>query len=155
MAEKMPPILIERPRISRSTWNNLRSHILKRRRENNELEKNAEHERQKQLEKEQKKEQEARCLEDTKTQIVQLENNLKSLKKEKDKLFNQLKKVLNEEEIRRQSKKEYQTPQPTMYMQSTTRPHGSLDMNPNQQFAITSQSAQNLPVSKISTPYYR
>ena len=55
MAEKMPPILIERPRISRSTWNNLRSHILKRRRENNELEKNAEHERQKQLEKEQKK----------------------------------------------------------------------------------------------------
>ena len=155
MAEKIPPILIERPRISRSTWNNLRSHILKRRRENNELEKNAEHERQKQLEKEQKKEQEARCLEDTKTQIVQLENNLKSLKKEKDELFNQLKKVLNEEEIRRQSKKEYQTPQPTMYMQSTTRPHGSLDMNPNQQFAITSQSAQNLPVSKISTPYYR
>merc|ERR1739848_517529 len=44
-------------------------------------------------------------------------------------------------------------PQPTLYMQSTVRPHGSVyTMKPNPQLLITSQPAQPQPVKRPRSP---
>lgn len=45
-------------------------------------------------------------LEETKEQIDQIEQKLKQLEKEKQQLFMQLKKVLNEDDIRKKQQKE-------------------------------------------------
>ena len=75
-------------------------------------------ERQKKLEREHKKKQEAQTLEETKEQIVQLEQKLSNHKQEKHKLFQTLKKVLYEDETRRNRS---EAPHPNLYLQPNVR----------------------------------
>jgi len=77
---------------------------------------------------------------------------LTNFKKDKHELFHTLKKVLYEDDTRRRSKEAPHPPQPTMYMQSTVRPHGSVYMKPNPQLLITSQPAQPPPVKRPRSP---
>lgn len=154
MAEKLPSLMIERPKMPRATWDALRAHIVReRQRKKHKLEQSAEYERQKKLEREHKKKQEAQSLEETKEQITQLEKNLTNFKKDKHELFHTLKKVLFEDDTRRRSKEAPHPPQPQLYMQSAIRPpHGSVYMKPNPQLLITSQPAQPQPVKRPRSP---
>jgi len=98
---KTAPVIHERPKMPRATWEALRSHIImERKRKQEEEEKSEEYERLKK-EREHRKKQEATSLEETKDQISELERKLTNLKDEKHQLFLTLKKVLNEDETRR------------------------------------------------------
>jgi len=98
---KTTPVIHERPKMPRATWDALRNHIvMERKRKQEEEEKSEEYERQKK-EREYRKKQEATSLEQTKDQISELERKLTKLKEEKHQLFLTLKKVLNEDETRR------------------------------------------------------
>jgi len=98
---KSGPVIHERPKMPRATWEALRNHIIsERKRKQEEEEKSEEYERLKK-EREYRKKQEATSLEETKDQISDLERKLSSLKDEKHQLFLTLKKVLNEDETRR------------------------------------------------------
>eukprot|EP00093_Oithona_nana_P009063 09063.XXX_544202_543724_1 [CDS] Oithona nana genome sequencing. len=137
MAEKLPSVMIERPKMPRATWDALRAHIVReRQRKKLELEQNAEYERQKKFEREQKKKQEALTLEETKEQIANLEHKLNQYKTEKHELFHTLKKVLHDDETRRRAK---EAPHPNIYMQPAVRPQGGIYMKPHPQLLITSQ----------------
>lgn len=119
MVEKLPPAMIERPKMPRATWDALRSHIIRERlRKKQEHEQNQEFERQK-MEREHKKKQEALTLEETKQQIQFFETKLTQLKEEKHQHFNTLKKVLFEDEHRRRSKEVHQPG--IQYLQPTAR----------------------------------
>ncbi|CAG7823799.1 unnamed protein product [Allacma fusca] len=97
----MPPVVLERPKMSRAMWEALKSHILReRQRKKQELEADAEVERQRK-ERERQLKQDSMTLSETRDQIVALDSRLTSLKEEKHQLFMQLKKVLNEDETRR------------------------------------------------------
>ena len=99
--QKTAPVIHERPKMPRATWEALRHHIIKqRKRKQDEEGKAEEHERLKR-EREHKKKQEANSLEETKEQISKLEEKLTNLKEEKHQLFLTLKKVLNEDDSRR------------------------------------------------------
>jgi len=119
MVEKLPSVMIERPKMPRATWDALRSHIIRERlRKKQEHEQNQEFERQK-MEREHKKKQEALTLEETKQQIQNFETKLTQLKEEKHQLFNVLKKVLLEDE---NSKRRKEVHQPGIqYLQPTAR----------------------------------
>lgn len=98
---KTAPVIHERPKMPRATWEALRGHIISERKRKQEEEvKLDEYERQKK-EREHRKKQEASSLEVTKEQIVELEKKLTNLKDEKHMLFLTLKKVLNEDDSRR------------------------------------------------------
>lgn len=98
---KTTPVIHERPKMPKATWEALRNHIIKgRRRKQEEEGKAEEYERQKK-ERENKKMLEATTLGETKEQISKLEEKLTNLKEEKHQLFLTLKKVLNEDETRR------------------------------------------------------
>ncbi|KAM3961575.1 uncharacterized protein ACR2FA_004293 [Aphomia sociella] len=88
-------------------WSALKRHIIReRQRKKEEYEAEVEEERLRK-EREARERQDVMTLEETKEQIEQLEQKLKQLEKEKQQLFMQLKKVLNEDEIRkRQQQKE-------------------------------------------------
>jgi len=119
MAEKLPLIMIDRPKMPRATWDALRNHITReRQRKKLELEQNAEYERQKKMEREHKKKQEALSREETKDEIVKLEQKLANYKTEKHELFYSLKKVLYEDDTRRRAK---EAPHPNLYLQPTAR----------------------------------
>ncbi|XP_049866425.1 inner centromere protein-like [Pectinophora gossypiella] len=94
-------------------WNALKRHIIReRQRKKEEYEAEVEEERLRK-EREARERQDVMTLEETKEQIEQLEQKLKQLEKEKQQLFMQLKKVLNEDEIRkRQQQKETNEMQP-------------------------------------------
>jgi len=98
---KVAPIIHERPKMPARTWSALRSHILSERRKKREEEGKQKEEEKRKRERENKKKQEANNLEETKEQISQLEDKLSSLKEEKHQLFLTLKKVLNEDDVRR------------------------------------------------------
>jgi len=98
---KTAPVIHDRPKMPRATWEALRNHIiLERKRKQEEEEKSEEYERLKK-EREYRKKQEATSLEETKDQISDLERKLSKLKDDKHQLFLTLKKVLNEDETRR------------------------------------------------------
>lgn len=98
------PALIERPEMSRSMWDALKTHILReRQRKKEEQEADAANE-QRRRERENKQKQDVMTLEETKEQISQIEQRLLQLKDEKHQLFLQLKKVLNEDETRRKAR---------------------------------------------------
>ncbi|KAJ8731820.1 hypothetical protein PYW08_014550 [Mythimna loreyi] len=88
-------------------WSALKRYIIReRQRKKEEYEAEVEEERLRK-EREARERQDVMTLEETKEQIEQLEQKLKQLEKEKQQLFMQLKKVLNEDEIRkRQQQKE-------------------------------------------------
>uniref|UniRef100_T1ITI9 G protein pathway suppressor 2 n=1 Tax=Strigamia maritima TaxID=126957 RepID=T1ITI9_STRMM len=97
------PALIERPKMSRAMWETLKNHIVKeRQKKKQEQEADAAIERMRR-ERENKQKQDVMTLEETKEQIQHLEQRLGQLKDEKHQLFLQLKKVLNEDEIRRRA----------------------------------------------------
>jgi len=98
---KTAPVIHERPKMPRATWDALRSHIIKERRRKQEEEGKAEEYERLKKEKEKKKMLEATSLDETKKQITQLEEKLTALKEEKHQLFLTLKKVLNEDENRK------------------------------------------------------
>ena len=76
------------------------------------------YERQKKMEREHKKKQEALSREETKDEIVKLEQKLANYKTEKHELFYSLKKVLYEDDTRRRAK---EAPHPNLYLQPTAR----------------------------------
>ncbi|XP_061710054.1 uncharacterized protein LOC133519886 isoform X1 [Cydia pomonella] len=94
-------------------WNALKWYITReRQRKKQEYEAEVEEERLRK-EREARERQDVMTLEETKEQIEGLEQKLKQLEKEKQQLFMQLKKVLNEDEIRkRQQQKESNENQP-------------------------------------------
>merc|ERR1719431_1838765 len=98
---KTTPVIHERPKMPRATWEALRNHIIKERRRKQEEEGKAEEYERQKKERENKKMMEETSLEETKEQISKLEEKLTSLKEEKHQLFLTLKKVLNEDETRR------------------------------------------------------
>jgi len=98
---KLAPVIHERPKMPARTWSALRSHIIAERRKKQEEEGKLEEEERMKREREHKKKQEANNLEETKEQISLLEEKLTSLKEEKHQLFLTLKKVLNEDDVRR------------------------------------------------------
>jgi len=98
---KLAPVIHERPKMPARTWSALRSHIIAERRKKQEEEGKLEEEKRLKREREHKKRQEANNLEETKEQISLLEEKLSNLKEEKHQLFLTLKKVLNEDDVRR------------------------------------------------------
>jgi len=98
---KLAPVIHERPKMPARTWSALRSHIITQRRKKQEKEGKMEEEERLKREREHKKKQEANNLEETKEQITLLEEKLTNLKEEKHQLFLTLKKVLNEDDVRR------------------------------------------------------
>ena len=77
---KTAPVIHERPKMPRATWDALRSHIIKERRRRQEEEGKAEEYERLKKEKEKKKMMEATSLDETKKQISQLEEKLTALK---------------------------------------------------------------------------
>ena len=123
---KVAPIIHERPKMPARTWSALRSHILTERKKKREEEGKQKEEERRKREREHRAKQEANNLEvgniftsfslpeifsfdffteiflqETKEQIAGLETKLASLKEEKHQLFLTLKKVLNEDDVRR------------------------------------------------------
>ena len=96
----------ERPKMPAKTWSALRSHILADRKKKREKEGKQKEEERLKRERESRKKQEANNLEETKEQITMLEDKLASLKEEKHQLFLTLKKVLNEDDVRRKKDNE-------------------------------------------------
>jgi len=99
--QKTAPVIHERPKMPKATWEALRSHIIRERKKKQDEEGKAEEYERLKKEREHKKKQEATSLEKTKDQVSILEEKLSSLKEEKHQLFLTLKKVLNEDETRR------------------------------------------------------
>jgi len=99
--QKTTPVIHDRPKMPRATWEALRNHIIRERKKKHDEEDKAEEYERLKKERENKKKQEANTLEETKDQISVLEEKLSSLKEEKHQLFLTLKKVLNEDETRR------------------------------------------------------
>eukprot|EP00088_Acartia_fossae_P037292 TRINITY_DN3845_c0_g1_i1.p1 TRINITY_DN3845_c0_g1~~TRINITY_DN3845_c0_g1_i1.p1 ORF type:complete len:426 (+),score=156.85 TRINITY_DN3845_c0_g1_i1:114-1280(+) len=98
---KTAPVIHERPKMPRATWEALRGHIISERKRKQEEEVRSEEYERLKKEREHRKKQEATSLEETKEQIVELEKKLTNLKEEKHMLFLTLKKVLNEDDSRR------------------------------------------------------
>ena len=98
---KTAPVIHDRPKMPRATWEALRNHIIRERKKKQDEEGKAEEYERLKKERENKKKQEANSLEETKDQISILEEKLASSKEEKHQLFLTLKKVLNEDETRR------------------------------------------------------
>lgn len=97
----MPAVLVEKPKRNETMWNALRAHIVRdRQKKKQEQEADAEVERQRK-ERERQQKQDVMTLGETREQISHLEVRLSQLKDEKHQLFLQLKKVLNEDDIRR------------------------------------------------------
>lgn len=126
---KTAPVIHERPKMPRATWEALRTHIIKERRRKQEEEGKAEEYERLKKERESKKQMEASSLDETKKQIAQLEEKLTALKDEKHQLFLTLKKVLNEDETRRRKE--------NIDQNSLYPPHGA------PVFPLTGHMAQN------------
>ena len=99
--QKTAPVIHERPKMPRATWDALRHHIIKQRKRKQDEEGKAEEYERLKRERENKKKQDANNYEETKEQIGKLEEKLTNLKEEKHQLFLTLKKVLNEDDSRR------------------------------------------------------
>ena len=98
---KVVPMVHDRPKMPAKTWSALRTHILADRKKRLEKEGKIKEEERLKRERESRKKQQANNLEETKEQISMLEDKLSSLKEEKHQLFLTLKKVLNEDDVRR------------------------------------------------------
>ncbi|GAB1862349.1 G protein pathway suppressor 2 [Camponotus japonicus] len=102
----MPAMLVGPPQRNEQMWQALKIHIMReRQRKKQEQEADAEEERLRK-ERERQQKQDVMTLGETREQISTLENELAQLKDEKHQLFLQLKKVLNEDDRRRQLIKE-------------------------------------------------
>ncbi|XP_071568682.1 uncharacterized protein [Temnothorax nylanderi] len=106
----MPAILVGPPQRNEQMWQALKTHIMReRQRKKQEQEADAEEERLRK-ERERQQKQDVMTLGETREQISNLDNELSQLKAEKHQLFLQLKKVLNEDDRRRQLIKETRFP---------------------------------------------
>ncbi|KAI5636376.1 g-protein pathway suppressor domain-containing protein [Phthorimaea operculella] len=115
-------------------WNALRRYIIReRQRKKEEYEAEVEEERLRK-EREARERQDVMTLEETKEQIEQLEQKLKTLEKEKQQLFMQLKKVLNEDEVRkRQQQKDNEIQGMKMAMNNMQVPMMPMPMGQQEQ----------------------
>ncbi|KAM4012422.1 LOW QUALITY PROTEIN: G protein pathway suppressor 2-like, partial [Anomaloglossus baeobatrachus] len=99
------PALLERPKLSNTMARALHKHVMmaeRKRQEEEEVDKMMEQKLRDEQERRRKKEMEERMsLEETREQIMKLQDKLNKLQEEKHQLFLQLKKVLHEEEKRR------------------------------------------------------
>ncbi|KAM3909790.1 G protein pathway suppressor 2, partial [Leptodactylus fuscus] len=100
------PALLERPKLSNTMARALHRHVMmereRKRQEEEEVDKMMEQKLRDEQERRRKKEMEERMsLEETREQIMKLQDKLNKLQEEKHQLFLQLKKVLHEEEKRR------------------------------------------------------
>ncbi|XP_063157776.1 G protein pathway suppressor 2 isoform X2 [Candoia aspera] len=100
------PALLERPKLSSAMARALHRHVMvereRKRQEEEEVDKMMEQKMKEEQERRRRKEMEERMsLEETKEQILKLQEKLQALQEEKHQLFLQLKKVLHEEEKRR------------------------------------------------------
>ncbi|XP_065074135.1 basic salivary proline-rich protein 2 isoform X2 [Ochlerotatus camptorhynchus] len=120
-------------------WNALKRHIMREReRKKQELEAEVEEERLRK-EREAREKQDVMTLGETKEQIQMLEKQLQELRNEKQQLFLQLKKVLNEDDNRKRQMKEsvemfaiHNIPQPQIFLPQRT----PTAMPPHQQHLI-------------------
>ncbi|CAB3243076.1 unnamed protein product [Arctia plantaginis] len=129
-------------------WSALKRYIIReRQRKKEEYEAEVEEERLRK-EREARERQDVMTLEETKEQIDQLELKLKQLEKEKQQLFMQLKKVLNEDEIRkRQQQKE--TNDFYSEMQPMKMPMGNISIP---MFPMSSSTGQSEPPQSQGRP---
>ncbi|OQR77596.1 hypothetical protein BIW11_06981, partial [Tropilaelaps mercedesae] len=96
-----PSLVMERPKMSLTTWNQLKAHILlQREKKKQELEADQAIQQMKR-EMEQKRKRDAMTLEEIKEQVAASEKRLRELQTEKHELVLQLKKVLNEDDAKR------------------------------------------------------
>lgn len=103
---KMPIAVNDKTKDSEQMWKALKIHIVReRQRKKQEREAEVEEERLRK-EREAREQQDVMSLGETREQITQLELKLSQLQEEKHQLFLQLKKVLNEDDRRRQLVKE-------------------------------------------------
>jgi G protein pathway suppressor 2 len=162
------PVLIERERPSKEQLKAIQAYIMRRRLKERQAlaESRAKEEAEKQRKREQEKKEET--VEDVKMEISKLESKLESLKNEKHQLFLQLKKVLNEDEEKRQKVRQAsvmvppQSPHPMMSGNVHRMPYGMMGPRP---FGIAAnvhnvQASQpmamavvpTLPMTRVDTP---
>lgn len=161
------PVLIERERPSKQQLKAVQAYIVRRRlKERQALEESrAKEEAEKQRKREEDKKKET--VEDVKMEISKLEAKLESLKNEKHQLFLQLKKVLNEDEEKRQKERQAtammppQHPHPLMstnvhrmpYNMMTQRPHfGNMPVNVPSSQPMATTNIPKMPVARMETP---
>jgi len=134
---KLAPVIHERPKMPARTWSALRTHIIAERKRKQEEEGKLEEEERRKKEREYKKRQEANNLEETKEQISYLEEKLSNLKEEKHQLFLTLKKVLNEDDVRRRKESNEMgagyAQHPVFPMSGHVAPNGNRFMQPARQ----------------------
>ncbi|CAG0900672.1 unnamed protein product [Darwinula stevensoni] len=93
--------IMERPKMSKATWEALKAHILlERRKKKEEQEADAAEERERK-ERERRRKESQMTLGETREELERLEQRKMALNEEKHELFLQLKKVLNQEETQR------------------------------------------------------
>ncbi|CAG4941464.1 unnamed protein product [Parnassius apollo] len=125
-------------------WNALKRYIIReRQRKKEEYEAEVEEERLRK-EREARERQDVMTLEETKEQIDQLEQKLKQLEKEKQQLFMQLKKVLNEDEIRKRQQQKESNDMPPMKI-----PMGNIQIP---MFPMSSSTGQGEPPPSQGRP---
>ena len=144
---KLAPVIHERPKMPARTWSALRSHIITERRKKQEEEGKLEEEERMKREREHKKKQQANNLEETKEQISLLEEKLTNLKEEKHQLFLTLKKVLNEDDVRRRKESSEMA---VLYPQHPTVFPMSGHVAPSSNSALASRYMQPVPQSRQS-----
>ncbi|XP_035219150.1 G protein pathway suppressor 2-like isoform X1 [Stegodyphus dumicola] len=95
------PALIERPKMSLAMWAALKTHIMKQRERKKQEQEADEAVERLRREQEMKRKQNAMTLEEIREQLAQLEKKLQELRVEKHEMFLCLKRVLNEDDKRR------------------------------------------------------
>lgn len=145
----MPAVVAGRPKKEKEDmWEALKAHIIReRQRKKQEQEADAEVERQRK-ERERQQKQDVMTLGETREQISQLETRLAQLKDEKHQLFLQLKKVLNEDDRRRQLVKESSD-----MMSMHAYPAMALGGHPQIFLQQNIPLAGRTPIYKVATPH--
>jgi hypothetical protein len=88
-------------------------------------------------EREHKKKQEALTIEETKAEIANTEAKLVQLKEEKHQLFQRLKDVLYEDDVRMNKRRSKEVSHPHMYLQTAMRSNPNAHMKPPSHLLMT------------------
>ncbi|XP_018023657.1 G protein pathway suppressor 2-like isoform X2 [Hyalella azteca] len=104
-----PYMMIDKPKINRPMLDALKAHIMQERRRKHEEQQEVEAEERRRKEHESRKKQHAMTLEETKESIAKQTQQLEVLKNKKHDLFQQLKKVLNNEDKRKERHDQHPT----------------------------------------------
>ncbi|XP_045135700.1 G protein pathway suppressor 2-like isoform X2 [Portunus trituberculatus] len=133
-----PVVMVERAKMSRAMWESLKAHIIRdRKRKKEEQEADAEEERLRK-ERETRKKQQAMTLEETREKIVQMEQDLHDLKKQKHQLFQELKVVLNEDDTRKRAQQQQNYMKESEMMTVHSYQHGAIPLSGHPQMLFQS-----------------